>query len=105
MGLPGNASPLRLPCGTAHGSLGAIIGNCKSVVARRINQIHNTPGAPVWQRNYYEHVVRTEGALRAIREYIARNPERWQMDRHNILASEPDPMAAELWRLLEQEGR
>jgi putative transposase len=73
--------------------------------ARRINQVRSTPGAPVWQRNYYEHVIRTEGALRAIREYVARNPERWQMDRYNILASEPDPMAAELWRLLEQEER
>ena len=60
---------LPLPCSAAHGSLGAIIGNVKSVMARRINQVRDAPGAPVWQRNYYEHVVRTEGALRAIREY------------------------------------
>jgi REP-associated tyrosine transposase len=103
-GSDGNASPLRLPCGAARGSLGAIIGNFKSVVARRINQIRDTPGAPVWQRNYYEHVIRTEDALRAIREYIVRNPARWQMDRYNLQATEHDPMAAELWRLLEREA-
>jgi REP element-mobilizing transposase RayT len=94
-----------VPSGAASGSLGAIIGNLKSMVARRINQIRDTPGAPVWQRNYYEHVIRTERALRAIREYIALNPTRWRMDRYNVLASEHDPMAAELWRLLEQETR
>ena len=99
-----NASPL-LPRGAPPGSLGAIIGNFKSVAARRINQIRDTPGLPVWQRNYYEHVIRTERTLRAIREYVVRNPARWQMDKYNTLAVEPDPMAAELWRLLEQETR
>jgi putative transposase len=103
--LGGNASPPSWPRGAPPGSLGAIIGNFKSVTARRINQIRNTPGLTVWQRNYYEHVIRSERALRAIREYITRNPERWQMDRYNIRASEQDPMAAELWRLLEQETR
>jgi putative transposase len=103
MGLSGNASPLRFPSGAARGSLGAIIGNFKSVAARRINQIRDTPGAPVWQRNYYEHIIRTERALRAIRDYISQNPARWRMDRYNILASAPDPLAAELWRLLVEE--
>ena len=102
MSLPGHASPLRMPSGAPGGSLGAIIGNFKSVVARRINQIRDTPGAPVWQRNYHEHIIRTERALRAIREYIVHNPARWHMDRYNVLAAEHDPMAAELWRLLEE---
>ena len=70
-----------------------------------INQIRDTPGLSVWQRNYYEHISRTERALRAIREYITQNPARWQMDRYNTLAVKPDPMAAELWHLLEQETR
>ena len=73
------------------------------MAARRINQIRDTPGAPVWQRNYYEHIIRTERTLRAIRDYISQNPARWRMDRYNILASEPDPLAAELWRLLKEE--
>ena len=55
----GNASPLQAPAPhlEAH-SLGAIVGNFKSVTARRINAARNVTGAPVWQRNYYEHIIR-----------------------------------------------
>jgi putative transposase len=98
-----NASPLPMASGAPSGSLGAIIGNFKSVTARRVNQIRRTPGAPVWQRNYYEHIIRTERALTAIREYIAGNPARWRLDKYNALADGTDPLAAQLWHLL-QEG-
>jgi putative transposase len=91
---PGNASPL--PAGAPPGSLGAIIGNYKSVTARRINQIRHTPGAPVWQRNYYEHIIRDECALNATREYIANNPLRWHLDRYNAQVDGHDSMAAAL---------
>jgi putative transposase len=37
----------------------------------------------VWQRNYYEHVVRNERALQLIREYISNNPLRWDLDIEN----------------------
>jgi REP element-mobilizing transposase RayT len=84
------------------GSLGAIVGNFKSVTARRINRIRQTPGLPVWQRNYYEHVLRNERAWNAIRQYIAENPARWAWDTYNPVALGPDSHAAELWRLLQQ---
>ena len=58
----------------------------------------------IWQRNYYEHIIRTERALNAIRKYILDNPARWHLDKYNARASGPDPMAAELWRLLESEA-
>ncbi len=61
----------------AAGSLGAIIGGYKSVVARRITGMRGTPGGPVWQRNYYEHIVRNERELAAIRHYIQQNPANW----------------------------
>jgi putative transposase len=83
--------------------LGAIIGNFKSVTARRINRLCHTPGTPVWQRNYYEHIVRDERTLNAIRQYIADNPARWAWDTYNPSAVGPDPQAGDLWRLL-QEG-
>jgi hypothetical protein len=51
------ALPLR---GTVAGSLGAIVQNFKSVSSRRINKLRNSPGALVWQRNYYERVIRNE---------------------------------------------
>jgi hypothetical protein len=85
--------------------LGAIVGNFKSVTARRINRVRGTPGAPVWQRNYYEHVVRDERALNVIRQYIADNPARWAWDTYNPAAAGPDPQAAELWRLLQEPTR
>ena len=58
----------------------------------------------IWQRNYYEHIIRTQRALNAIREYIIDNPARWHLDKYNAQASDSDPMAAELWRLLNEEN-
>jgi len=37
----------------------------------------------LWQRGYYEHIIRTEKALNAIREYIESNPARWGDDPEN----------------------
>lgn len=80
--LVGNASPLQ-PRGVTPGSLGAIIGNFKSVTTRRINAIRHMTGASIWQRNYYEHIVRDERDFNRIQEYIAMNPARWELDREN----------------------
>ena len=65
------------------GSLGAIVGNFKSITTRRINQVRKTPGQPVWQRNYYEHIVRHDKELNAIRQYIIDNPANWLQDTEN----------------------
>ena len=65
---------------TQQGSLGAIAGNFKSVTARRINQSRGAPRTPVWQRNYYERIIRDEDELRRAREYIANNPTMWEDD-------------------------
>ena len=45
--------------------------------------MHNTPGENVWQRNYYDHVIRDDGDLNTIREYIKDNPEQWNEDEEN----------------------
>jgi len=79
-----DASPLRQrPNGTQPGSLNAIVQNCKSISTRRMNAARSTPGTPVWQRNYHEHVVRNEGELVTIREYVLANPARWNEDENN----------------------
>ena len=64
-------------------SLPAIIRGFKSAVTNRINVLRNAPGAPVWQRNFYEHVIRDDESLNRIREYIINNPQRWNLDREN----------------------
>jgi REP element-mobilizing transposase RayT len=66
------------------GSIPTIVRAFKSAVTKRINDRCGTAGAPVWQRNYYEHVIRTEESLERIREYILTNPLRWHLDRENL---------------------
>jgi len=51
-------------------SFGALVAGFKSAVTKRINVIRGLPGIPVWQRNYYEHIIRDENELNHIREYI-----------------------------------
>jgi REP element-mobilizing transposase RayT len=65
------------------GSVGAIVGGLKSSVARRINALRGTPGASVWQRNYYEHIVRDEKDWARICHYIEMNPAVWADDPEN----------------------
>ena len=64
-------------------SLPAVVRSFKSASARQINLLRGTPGAPLWQRNYYEHVIRNEEDLFAIRKYIADNPAQWALDEEN----------------------
>ncbi len=63
--------------------LSEIVRAFKSFSARRINECRNAPGNAVWQRSYFERIVRDETALPKIREYILNNPLRWSFDRNN----------------------
>ena len=63
--------------------LGRLVGAFKTVTTKRINAKRGTPGARIWQRNYYEHVIRSEEELRAVRHYIRYNPAKWPEDRYN----------------------
>jgi putative transposase len=87
-------SPLQ--SGPSTRTLGTFVAGFKSAVTARINQIRGTPAAPVWQRNYYEHIIRNERSLNHIRQYILDNPARWQFDRENPEATEPEP--ENVWR-------
>lgn len=78
-----HASPLLRPSGPQPRSLGAIVGAFKSAATKRINALRGTPGAPVWQRNYYEHIIRDDYALQRTRQYIVENPARWAEDAEN----------------------
>ncbi len=72
-----------IPTGPPPKSIGAFVAGFKSAATKRINQIRQTPAAPVWQRNYYEHVIRNEADYQRIAEYIDQNPQRWAMDSLN----------------------
>lgn len=62
------------------GSLPTIVGSFKSAATKHINQIRGAKGSPVWQRNYYEHIIRDDAALANIRRYIRNNPAVWHED-------------------------
>ena len=61
-------------------SIGAILAQFKSITAKRINALRDTRGIAVWQRNYYERIVRDETEMKNIWNYINTNPLHWQDD-------------------------
>jgi REP element-mobilizing transposase RayT len=61
-------------------SLSSFIAGFKSATTKRINRFRNAPGTPVWQRNYYDHIIRDDRALHQIRHYIQTNPSSWTID-------------------------
>jgi REP element-mobilizing transposase RayT len=63
--------------------LGRLIGAFKTVSTKHINIARNTESATVWQRNYYEHIIRSEPELDRITRYIESNPARWTDDNQN----------------------
>jgi len=60
--------------------LSSFIACYKATVTRRVNRSRGTAGARVWQRNYYERVVRDDEELARARGYILQNPARWADD-------------------------
>jgi len=64
-------------------SLSSLVGAFKTISTKQVNIIRNTPGKKLWQRNYYEHVIRDEDELNHIRQYIAENPTNWRTDEEN----------------------
>ncbi len=73
--------------GPPRASLGAIAGAFKSAAARRVNKLHATPGAPLWQRTYFEHIIRDTAELAQVRAYIVANPANWAADEFYPLLS------------------
>jgi REP-associated tyrosine transposase len=74
-----HASPL--PRGVKPHSVGAIVGSFKSVVTKRIGRELKATG--IWQRNYYEHVIRNHEDWDRIHRYIESNPSMWADDEEN----------------------
>ncbi len=76
------------PTGTTEGSLARLVQRFKSTTTHRyIRGVkkHNWPSFPgrLWQRNYYERVIRRDEELLSIHQYILDNPARWSEDQEN----------------------
>jgi REP element-mobilizing transposase RayT len=59
------------------GSIPTIIRSYKSAVTNKINLIRELNKPPVWQKNYYEHIIRNELVLKKVRRYIINNPAKY----------------------------
>ena len=77
--LPARSLPNRR--GEASSStLGQVVAYFKFQSTKYINQHRDMPGTRVWQRNYYDHVIRDERDLQRIRRYVTDNPMQWELD-------------------------
>lgn len=86
--------PRNRPGNRAHGHVGAhgraplrransissFVAGFKSATTKQINILRNAAGTPVWQRNYYDHIIRDDQSLLRIEQYIRNNPITWQKD-------------------------
>ncbi len=61
-------------------TLGQIVAYFKYQSTKCVNQYRDMPGTRIWQRNYYDHVLRDEIDLQRIRQYITNNPMQWELD-------------------------
>jgi len=83
-------------------SVSSLVSGYKSVVTKRINQIRSMPGEKLWQRNYWEHIIRNEDEYFRIANYIKNNPEKWYNDklnggRGNVVMEQTPPYGEEVW--------
>jgi REP element-mobilizing transposase RayT len=66
-------------------TLGQVVAYLKYQVTKEANRLQGEPGGSVWQRNYYERVIRDDGELDRVRQYISNNPANWRDDEENPL--------------------
>jgi REP element-mobilizing transposase RayT len=70
-----------------------IVRAFKTESARRINNVRVARGAPVWQRSFYDHIIRDDADLVRVREYIGGNPSAWIEDVSDAVpTANPRPM-------------
>lgn len=71
------------PCGPVPKSLSSFIVGFKTAVTKRVHALNETISGSVWQRNFYEHIVRDEHEWARIRAYIETNLIHWAKDEEN----------------------
>jgi REP element-mobilizing transposase RayT len=64
-------------------SISSFVAGFKSAMTKRINEFRQTPGVPVWQDRFYDHIIRDEKSLHKTREYVVNNPMNWENDEIN----------------------
>lgn len=75
--------PGDLPSRIKKPTLGQIMGYFKYQTTKQMNKIVGFAGRKIWQRSFYDHIIRNDQALQKIRNYITNNPTKWQKDVEN----------------------
>ncbi|MBI3159704.1 MAG: transposase [Chloroflexi bacterium] len=78
-----HAAPLRTMPKLTPGSLGAIVRSLKSACTKRINEMNGVTCVRIWQRSYYDHIIRNDDDLYNTRRYIRENPLKWELDEYH----------------------
>ncbi|HXN99491.1 MAG TPA: transposase [Candidatus Acidoferrales bacterium] len=69
--------------GSVPGSIPTIARSFKSAVSKKARRLLHKPSLRVWQRGYYEHIIRDQDDFEKTCEYIRLNPARWNLDDEN----------------------
>ena len=77
------ASPV--PTVTLSNVIGSFKSKCSVEYLNYIKQNNLNASGWIWQRSFYDHVIRTERSIDAVREYISNNPENWEKDIDNLI--------------------
>ncbi len=72
-----------LPCRSPK-SISSFMAGFKSSATKLINEYRNTPGQPVWQARFHDHIIRNDGEFQRISNYIINNPVNWRNDKFNV---------------------
>jgi REP element-mobilizing transposase RayT len=80
-----DASPLHpsRPKGTAAGSVSAILQSFKATTARRVRSLPEMERIRLWQRGFFDHIIRDNAELNRVRRYVEENRLRWALDEEN----------------------
>ena len=79
--IPSGKTNKNTPSGLQSKTIGSLVAGFKSSVTKQINIICNSPGEPVWQRNYWDHIIRSDESFGQIEDYIINNPSNWLNDK------------------------
>jgi REP element-mobilizing transposase RayT len=81
---PPAPGPQRAFAAPVAGSLSTLVGAYKAEVSRQAKRAGLAPAGPLWQRNFWDRIVRDDHELHNVRNYIQTNPQRWDLDRLHV---------------------
>jgi putative transposase len=71
------------PTGMKRKTLGRLIGAFKTVSTKKMNILRHSEGSILWQRDFYDRIIRNQQELELTWRYIESNPARWKTDNDN----------------------